>query len=686
MIHAAPGTTHPTGVAVLGTGLLAAAIRATVHRTHRRVADTDADCAAIVTADDGWTTGTAPHRSDAAWLPVRVELGNVVIGPYVTPGRPGCARCARTRRERALGPDSPRAALVHRFGDRLADRTTPLLSAWARDAVGGLVAAELVAHTEHSEHARRAGLAAPPRRRTTDGILVLSLTSLAVDAHPFLPDPSCSQCGGLPPDEPPVLMGAPRPKLGRDTYRVRDLGADWDGLVRTYVDGRTGVVRQLDVRTDYRYPMVSAPLHLPGGEQEAGFGRDLDYAGCERTALAEALERLGGARPGGRRTVVRAGYSSVAEQALCPTELGLYPPERYAEPDFPYPPFDPDQELNWVWGYSFARDAPVLVPEDYAYYRTRHGNPLARPLAYEVSNGCALGGCLEEAALHGVVELAERDAFLLTWYARLPVPRVDLATVTEPRVAILAERIRQDSGHRVVAFATTPEHGIPTAWVMAVHPGPCPEPAAICAAGAHFDPERALLNGLLELAANLGWNRSAYRAESARIAAMVADPDLVREMRDHALLYCHPAAFDRFGFLFGGDPENPGDPGDFSNSGDGRSTGTGSGAALPVAEAFARATCRPRGEDLRTDLAEVVARFTRRGQDVVVVDQTTDEHRAGGLACAKVIVPGLLPMTFGHRMRRTTGLPRLRHLPAELGYRAGPLAPEQVNPHPHPFP
>jgi len=647
----AAATTSPTGVAVVGKGLLAAAIRSSVSRTHRLVAVTDAGCAGIVTADDSWTTGVSPERPDTSWLPVRVELGNVVIGPLVVPGRAGCAQCARTRRDRALGPDSPRAELLRLFGDRLADRTAPLLSAWACDTVGDLVSAEL-----------GPARAEPPGRRTANAVLMLSLTSLAVDVHPFLADPCCPRCGGLPADRPPALMGTARPKLGRDTYRVRDLGADWDSLVRTYVDGRTGVVRQLDVRTDYRYPMVSAPLHLPGGEQEAGFGRALDFAACERTALAEALERLGGARPGGRRTTVRAGYRDVADRAVCPTELGLYPPERYAEPGFGYPPFDPGLELNWVWGHSFARDAPVLVPEDYAYYRTRHGNPLARPLAYEVSNGCALGGCLEEAALHGVLELAERDAFLLTWYARLPVPRVDLATVADPRIRVLAERIRQDSGHRVAAFATTTEHGIPTAWVMAVHPAPGAEPAAICAAGAHFDPEQALLNGLLELAANLGWNRFAYRDELARIEAMVADPDLVREMRDHALLYCHPAAFDRFDFLLGDD------------------------VGRPVAEAFLRATCRPRGDDIRADLAEVVERFTSQGQDVIVVDQTTDEHRAGGLSCAKVIIPGLMPMTFGHRMRRTHGLPRLHRIPARLGYRAGPLAEADVNPYPHPFP
>ncbi|MCZ1005495.1 TOMM precursor leader peptide-binding protein [Streptomyces lydicus] len=640
-------------VAVLGKGVLASSIRAALARTHPLVAEEDPACAAVVTAEDRWVTATEPPRPDVPWLPVRVELGLLVVGPTTVRAgrlRPVCpdAPAAGSRQ------DSPRAALLGGTATSSPGRASPVLTTWACETTAALVTDEL---------------SATAGRLTDSALAFLSLTTMAIDVHRFLPDPACSWCGGLPADRPPDLMGLPRPKPRPDIPRVRDLRAGWEELVARYVDGRTGLIRQLDVRTDYPYPMVSARCTCPAG---AG-GRVRPRPRLCGVRPHRARRSPGTAGRGPSRRAPDDGAVRLRgdrRPGAVPLDLGLYPPERYAEPDFPYPPYAPDLELNWVWGHSFARDAPVLVPEDYAYYRTRHGNPAARPLAYEVSNGCALGGCLEEAALHGLVELAERDAFLLTWYARLPVPRVDLRTVSDPRVGALAERIRQDSGHRVLAFATTPEHGIPTAWVMAVGPrgpGRPDEPAAVCAAGAHFDPECALRNGLLELAANLGWNRAAFRAERDRIAAMVDEPDLVREMRDHALLYCHPAAFDRFAFLLG-------DDGDWDRGG------------LPVEEAFARATCRPRGADIRDDLAEAVARFTDRGSDVVVVDQTTDEHRAGGLACAKVIVPGLLPMTFGHRMRRTHGLPRLLDLPSELGYRRAPLAEEEINPHPHPFP
>jgi hypothetical protein len=102
------------------------------------------------------------------------------------------------------------------------------------------------------------------------------------------------------------------------------------------------------------------------------------------------------------------------------------------------------------------------------------------------------------------------------------------------------------------------------------------------------------------------------------------------------------------------------------------------------------------------------------------VDQTTPEHAASGLSCVKVLSPGLLPMTFGHHLRRVNGLDRALRPPrrpahgtdvnrsagngtrtraADTGIAAAtdtatdsihetgkPLTLDQLNPWPHPFP
>ena len=95
---------------------------------------------------------------------------------------------------------------------------------------------------------------------------------------------------------------------------------------------------------------------------------------------------------------------------------------------------------------------------------------------------------------------------------------------------------------------------------------------------------------------------------------------------------------------------------------------------------------RPPGSDLAVDLAELVSRYLADGLDVVAVDTTAAEHRAGGFAAAKVIVPGTVPMTFGHQYRRIHGLPRLLSAARRLGGRDTDLAVEELNPYPHPFP
>jgi ribosomal protein S12 methylthiotransferase accessory factor len=226
----------------------------------------------------------------------------------------------------------------------------------------------------------------------------------------------------------------------------------------------------------------------------------------------------------------------------------------------------------------------------------------------------------------------------------------------------MAERLEWETGYELRAFNTTMEHGIPSVWLMAVHPAGDPaRPKALSAAGSSFDPARAVINALHEVAPLLLSHCSTYPGERNRAASLVADSRQVKQMRDHSLLYCHPGAFRRLGFLFQ------------------------SAGVARIEESFAGAF-RPRGKDLRDDLTATIERLGNLGLDVIVVDQTSPEHRAGGFACVKVIIPGMLPMTFGHDARRVDGLPRLHRVHTLLGYRDHPLAPGDMNPYPHPFP
>lgn len=78
--------------------------------------------------------------------------------------------------------------------------------------------------------------------------------------------------------------------------------------------------------------------------------------------------------------------------------------------------------------------------------------------------------------------------------------------------------------------------------------------------------------------------------------------------------------------------------------------------------------------------------FRSLQMDVIVVDQSSSETLRNGLRCVKVLIPGMLPMTFGHHLRRLEGLDRVLEVPMKLGYADRRLTPQELNPYPHPFP
>ena len=141
---------------------------------------------------------------------------------------------------------------------------------------------------------------------------------------------------------------------------------------------------------------------------------------------------------------------------------------------------------------------------------------------------------------------------------------------------------------------------------------------------------------------------------------MLDDDSLVRQMDDHGMLYGLPQAEKRFGFLQ--NEERP-------------------------LQSFQDAFKEPSAHiDLTEDLEEILDTFRNRGLDVIVVDQTAPELAKNGLHCVKVLIPGMLPMTFGHHLTRLTGLDRVLNVPAELGYADRPLTFDELNQKPHPFP
>lgn len=577
------------------------------------------------------------------WLRGFVAFGEGIVGPLVYPGNSGCSQCADTRSLMA-GRDRREMWRVRQL---LAEMGGIPSDVWASRAG--------VRHMANVIAAEVRNIIPGVQSRLVERVLFVDMKTLGCTSRSFLPDPQCPVCGKLPDDskESAAIDLQSSPKLG-GSYRSRSLEDLRSVLTGQYLDYRIGFLngKMMDLTSPFADVSVNLPVF---GYDEATAGRTHSYADSELTAIMEGLERYSGMAPRGKRTVIRDSYRRLADQALDPVTVGLYAKEQYERPGFPFTPFDPDQPLDWVWGYSFLRESPILVPQLLAYY----SSSCAQGFVYETSNGCALGGSLEEAIFYGIMEVVERDSFLLTWYAQLPLPRLDPGSAGDMELDLMISRLRAVAGFELFLYDATMENGIPGIWALAKNTKG-KGVNLVCAAAAHPDPVRAAKGAVHEISGMTMTLDGKFDANRTQYEQMFHDPSLVVEMGDHSMLYSLPQAEERLRFLL--DESRP-------------------------LRTFEEQFKRPPGHaDLTDDLRQAIQAFRSLGLDVIVVDQTTPELERNGLHCVKVLIPGMLPMTFGQHLIRVEGLDRVLNVPAQLGYTKRPLRREQLNPHPHPFP
>lgn len=566
----------------------------------------------------------------------------VYVGPVWVPGSPGCPHCLVTRT--ANSPFGPGLE-----GDSLAE-------SWSHGPESRVWGPGVMRLVEHHVRACLAG------RLGTDGrIVVIDGATGTVEQQLLLPDSACPICGVLRGDTAPVLTprDVPLTKIAPSVLRTRRL--DQETVRRDYLYSGLGLFKEL--RQDLQSPFGACSVELPArwGRREPAIGRAAEYRTSRTIAVLEGLERYAGLHRGGAAPPVRTHYAEVADRALYPPDLGTHPEESYRSEGFRYHAFDPGTEVDWVWAYSFRKDDRVLVPERAAFWGPRHDDEIS--FFYDTSNGCALGNSVEEAVLHGLRELAERDAFLLTWYRELALPEVAMEGA-DPALDHLLAKAGLFTGFGFRCFNATMEYGIPALLLTAENEdGTGPRLFAGC--GSHPDPVQAVAGGLHELVGTILATRDAYERRRPDALRMLDDPYLIRRMEDHSTVGALPEARERFSFLLDGEGQEP--------------------RPDPVPLTRVPKTLRSDTPDLRADLYSAVFGILDRGLDVLVVDQTMPELGRNGLTCVRVLVPGLVPMTFGHRNRRTRGLPRLTE-GTGVPYHSRLTPDREIGAVPHPFP
>jgi ribosomal protein S12 methylthiotransferase accessory factor len=205
----------------------------------------------------------------------------------------------------------------------------------------------------------------------------------------------------------------------------------------------------------------------------------------------------------------------------------------------------------------------------------------------------------------------------------------------------------------------TSDARIPVVGAMIVDPAGDALVKSYCASACDGRWGEAIFAALAEVTTSMGVYRKNKDLSLERARAMFADASLVQDMYDHVHLYSLPETLERLQFLLQGEVRT-------------------------LAQCQAR-TPDTMHIDVRHELEADCAKVLAVARDVIVVDQTFPELRELGLAAAKVIAPGLLPVTFGHQYQRVD-LARLDRFAGFHGAAGPRFTMAAINPHPHNFP
>ncbi|MGP3689722.1 TOMM precursor leader peptide-binding protein [Streptomyces sp. IBSNAI002] len=614
--------------------------------------------AAVVTL--GVHDALGPRSADpfAAVRPgatVHLTAREVLIGPWGGDGTaPACGQCLAMRRQR-LRSRSERDALETGGGPGTPTGPEwPRLSPYAHDAVYAL--------HEAVHGGRVTAPAGTEADRALPQVSRLDLETLRIRTYPLLADPLCPDCGPRGTDTPRPFAPESRPKPDPGAQRLRAASSypmPYTALANP-VTGVLGGGTWLNVTSPTTAPVAGSVFMrgYAGLTDVTWSGQANSFAASRDLAHLEGLERYAGTHSRTGNAPLTASYAELGERALDPAACGFYAPETYRD-DPLVSPFDPDRPIPWVYGHSLRDDRPVLVPARLVYYSA---GLAADNFVFECSNGCAIGSCLEEALLGALLELVERDAFLIAWYAGLPLTEIDLSTVPGTAVRTMADRAALQ-GYDVHAFDNRIDLAVPVVTGLAVRRDGGPGLFSF-GAGAALDPARAVEAALSEVLTYIPHLPRQVEERRGELEAMAADFGRVRHLKDHAQLYGLPAMAEHV-----------------------RSYREPT-AVRAMADVYRSWTehGRPRTGDLRDDLRCCVDELTRAGHDVIVVDQTTPEQRRIGLRTVCAVVPGLLPIDFGWSRQRAPRLPRLRTAPRRAGLREADLTADGIRMVPHPFP
>ena len=256
----------------------------------------------------------------------------------------------------------------------------------------------------------------------------------------------------------------------------------------------------LPVFTAIRPTAEDGAISIYGGK-----GITKDHA--KASAMMEGFERYSAEKQDDDETIISTvDEISTKGEYIDPKTLNL--PQKYEKEEISQIP------LEWNLATDIISNKDYYVPSNAVFHPYTHDNDI-QSFFKSNTNGLASGNILEEAILHGMFEVIERDAWSIFELTHKNYSQINLDTIESELINNTIEKF-ESNGIKIKLMDFTADIKVPTIAASADDTVTKDAGLLTLGMGTHLDPEIAVLRALTEVAQSRATQINGAREDTVR--------------------------------------------------------------------------------------------------------------------------------------------------------------------------
>lgn len=256
----------------------------------------------------------------------------------------------------------------------------------------------------------------------------------------------------------------------------------------------------LPIYTAIRPTAAEGAISIYGGK-----GISKDHA--KASAMMEGFERYSAEKQDDDEVVI-AALDEISEKGEYIDPVSLNLPKDFKKENLE------DMQLEWSLAKDIVSGEDFYIPTNAIFHPYIHDNNV-QSLFKSNTNGLASGNILEEAILHGMLEVIERDAWSIFELTHKNYAQIDLDSIESELVNDIIDKFESE-GIKIKLMDFTADIKIPTIAASADDTVTKDAGLLTLGMGSHLDPEVAILRALTEVAQSRATQINGAREDTVR--------------------------------------------------------------------------------------------------------------------------------------------------------------------------